>query len=94
MHDMKLAIVALDLGKDSQIMVNSAANSVIQVPTLLFQADLVPDGRTEEYLGLRSGDAGWYQTSSFPAVPVMIWLLFFFFLISSFCIRPCSAMTV
>jgi len=43
-------------------MVNCAANSVIQVPTLLFQTDLVPDGRAEEKLGLRSGDAGWYET--------------------------------
>jgi len=44
---------ALDLGKDSLIMVNCVANSVIQVPTLLFQTDLVPDGRAE---GLRSGE--------------------------------------
>ena len=47
-QDMKLAIVALDLGKDSLITVNCAANSVIQVPTLLFQTDLVPDGRAGE----------------------------------------------
>jgi len=44
-QDMKLAIVALGLGKVSLIMVNCAANLVIQVPTLLFQTDLVPDGR-------------------------------------------------
>jgi len=60
---MKLAIVALDLEKDPLIMVNCAANSVIQVPTLLFQTDLVPDGNAEEKLGLRSGDAGWYETN-------------------------------
>jgi len=47
-QDMKLAIVALGLGKVSLIMVNCAANSVIQVPTLLFQTDLVPDGRAGE----------------------------------------------
>ena len=46
--DMKLAIVALGLRKDSLIMVNCAANLVIQVPTLLFQTDLVPDGRAGE----------------------------------------------
>ena len=45
---MKLAIVALGLRKDSLIMVNCAANLVIQVPTLLFQTDLVPDGRAGE----------------------------------------------
>jgi len=46
--DMKLAIVALGLETDSLIMVNCAANLVIQVPTLLFQTDLVPDGRAGE----------------------------------------------
>ena len=45
---MKLAIVALGLGKVSLIMVNCAPNLVIQVPTLLFQTDLVPDGRAGE----------------------------------------------
>jgi len=44
-HNMKPAIVALGLGKDYLIMVNCAANLVIQVLTLLFQTDLVPDGR-------------------------------------------------
>jgi len=42
---MKLAIVALGLGKESLIvMVNCAANLVVRVPTLLFQTDLVADG--------------------------------------------------
>jgi len=47
-QDMKLAIVALGLEKDSLIMVNCAAILVIQVPTLLFQTVLVPDGRAGE----------------------------------------------
>jgi len=43
---MKLAIVALGLGKDPLIMVNCAANLVIQVTSLLLQTDHVPDKAT------------------------------------------------
>jgi len=48
-QDTKLAIVALGLGMDSLIMMNSAANFVVEDPTLLFQADLVPDGSAVWY---------------------------------------------
>ena len=40
-QDMKLAIVALGLGKESLIMMNCAANLVVDDPTLLFQTELV-----------------------------------------------------
>jgi len=58
-QDMKLAIVMLGLGNDSLIMVNCAANLVIQDPTLLFKPIWY---QTEEPWDLRSGDAGWYET--------------------------------
>ena len=48
----KDAIVALGLGKVSLIMMNCAANLVIQDPTLLFQTDLVPWSNWD----LQSGD--------------------------------------
>ena len=42
---MKLAIVALGFRIDPPILMNCAANLVVEDPTLLFQTDLVPDGR-------------------------------------------------
>ena len=42
-QDMKLAIVALGLGKDSLIMVNCAANLVMQDPGVVLRPLLVPD---------------------------------------------------
>jgi len=77
-QDMKLAIVALGLGKVSLIMVNCAANLVIQVPTLLFQTDLVPDGRagSKSRWDLRNGDAGWYETNDlYTGIYLFIYLL-------------------